>query len=133
MRELRQNLSSLEEYVALVNDVQRPQGYRLVASFADDTPGADGETDAVAVAGFRTGHFLSRGHSLYIDDLSTVPEARRRGHASALLAWLGQEATRLGCAEVSLDSGTGRHDAHRAYLVSGFRITSFHFVRPVGT
>ncbi|HEX5494977.1 MAG TPA: GNAT family N-acetyltransferase [Mycobacteriales bacterium] len=132
MVELRPRLATVERFVSMVNEIQRPQGYRLVASFAENTGAATDAADAVAVAGFRTGHFLSGGHSLYVDDLCTRPDARRRGHASALLAWLDQEAARLGCERVCLDSNTGRHDAHRVYLASGFRITSFHFVRPVG-
>lgn len=142
MRELRGNLNSLDQFLALVNDVQRPQGYRLVAAFAEHAQAADAQaggdtpsgcTDAVAVAGFRAGHYLSRGHCLYVDDLSTLPEARGRGHASRLLAWLGQEATRLGCEQIHLDSGTARHDAHRLYLSSGYSISAFHFLRPVRT
>lgn len=123
MRELRTMLTSVDEFVAVVNDIQRPQGYRLVAAFADDPD------EAVAVAGFRLQHFLSRGDCLYLDDLSTLPEARRSGHATRLLAWLEQEAARLGCRQIHLDSGTARHDAHRLYLSSGMVITSFHFVR----
>lgn len=128
MRELRPRLATVDQFVHAVDVMQRPEGYRLVGSFDDDSPGAD----AVAVAGFRFGHFLSRGQILYIDDLCTLPDARRRGHASALLAWLDREAARLGCDQIRLDSGTGRHDAHRVYLTSGFEITAFHFVRPTG-
>jgi hypothetical protein len=38
-----------------------------------------------------------------------------------------EEAHRFGCAQVHLDSATHRHDAHRLYLRSGYRITAFHF------
>ena len=68
-----------------------------------------------------------------MDDLSTLPAGRRRGHARALLGWLADEAKRLGCDELHLDSGVGanRLDAHRLYLNTGMRITSFHFAKPV--
>lgn len=106
--------------------IQRAEGYRLVGSFDDR-----GERPS-AVAGFRTGHSLAWGHYLYVDDLSTLPEARRRGHAGALMRWLFEEARRLGCDSLHLDSGVGadRADAHRLYLNHGMRITSHHFAAP---
>jgi GNAT superfamily N-acetyltransferase len=125
MRELRPALSSREAFIAQVDDRQRPAGYRLVAC----TP--DGTGPAVAVAGFRQGDNLAWGRHLYIDDLSTLPTARGRGHAGALLVWIHQEAERLGCGEVHLDSGVGaeRLSAHRLYFNSGYRISSHHFRR----
>ena len=108
----------------LVDDVQRAQGYRLVGSFDPDEG-----SSAAAVAGFRGGHNLAWGRFLYVDDLSTAPDARRRGHAGLLMAWLLEEAGRLGCDSLHLDSGVGleRADAHRLYLNHGLRIVSHHF------
>jgi hypothetical protein len=44
-----------------------------------------------------------------------------------------QRPERLGCRKLHLDSGleANRHDAHRRYLNTGMRITSFHFARPL--
>ncbi|HUQ59429.1 GNAT family N-acetyltransferase [Lentzea sp.] len=119
LRELRPHLTSAEELVELVR-AQRREGYRLAASF-------DPAGRVVAVAGFRHITNLYAGPHLYIDDLSTLPPARGQGHASALLRWVDEEARRLGCAGVHLDSGTQRHDAHRLYLGSGYVIPAFHF------
>jgi GNAT superfamily N-acetyltransferase len=131
MRELRPPLRdlSVQEFVRLVNEVQRPEGYRLVGSFV-----GEGEGDAAAVAGFRVVNHLAWGRALYCDDLSTRPEHRRRGHAGALMDWMITEAARLGCSEFHLDSGVGadRQDAHRLYFNKGMRITSYHFVVPLG-
>ena len=68
-----------------------------------------------------------------MDDLSTLPEARGRGHAGALLDWLVAEAGRHGCDELHLDSGVQieRRDAHSLYLGNGYAITAHHFSRPV--
>jgi hypothetical protein len=46
------------------------------------------------------------------------------------LIWLQQEAERLGCHQLHLDSGVGadRAPAHRLYLNTGYRISSHHFV-----
>lgn len=127
MRELRTHLTDAASFAARVDELQRPEGYRLAGAFdADGTP-------AAAVAGFREGHNLAWGHYLYVDDLSTHPGARRRGHGRALLDWLLEEARRRGCDELHLDSGVGdaRADAHRLYLNARLRITSHHFARPV--
>lgn len=39
----------------------------------------------MAVIGFRVLTSFSRGDFLYVDDLSTLPPARRQGHATTLL------------------------------------------------
>jgi GNAT superfamily N-acetyltransferase len=102
--------------------VQRKEGYRIAASF-------DAGGQVVAAAGFRPMTNLYAGSHLYIDDMTTLPSARRQGHAGALLKWVDEEARRLGCTSVHLDSGTHRHDAHRLYLNSGYVIPAFHFSR----
>ncbi|HEX6227979.1 MAG TPA: GNAT family N-acetyltransferase [Solirubrobacterales bacterium] len=128
MRALRDRLPDRESFARQVDELQRPEGYRLVGAFEED------EEDAVAVAGFRAGHSIAWGHYLYVDDLSTRPDARRRGHARALLDWLQEEARRLGCDQLHLDSGVGldRADAHRLYLNAGYVIASHHFAQRVG-
>jgi GNAT superfamily N-acetyltransferase len=121
LSELRPHFSSLERFVAQVNDIQRPEGYRLLASFED------GLEHAAAAAGFRTGHNLPWGFFLYVDDLVTLSSYRGRGHANALMNWLFEEARRLQCDQLHLDSGAHRHDAHRFYLKHRLDISSFHF------
>lgn len=121
MKELRPHLTDAAEFVERVRR-QRAEGYRLAGSFAPD--GA-----VIAIAGFRCGHNLALGRHIYVDDLSTVPSARRQGHATALLHWLDDEARRLGCTQIHLDSATHRHDAHRRYLSSGYIIPALHFAK----
>jgi GNAT superfamily N-acetyltransferase len=125
MRELRPHYADEADFVERVDDVQRAEGYRLVGVFEDET------SHAVAVAGFRVGHMLAWGRFLYVDDLSTLPEARRRGYGMRLLEWLREEAKRLGCEQLHLDSGVGadRTDAHRLYFNAGLAISSLHFAR----
>jgi GNAT superfamily N-acetyltransferase len=125
MKALRTHVADEAELVRVVDDVQRPQGYRLVGAFDAEEPAA------AAVAGFRTGNNLAWGQFLYVDDLATRPEFRRRGLGTALLVWLAREAARLGCEELHLDSGVQleRADAHRLYFNSGLVITAHHFAR----
>ncbi|HEX2414006.1 MAG TPA: GNAT family N-acetyltransferase [Thermoleophilaceae bacterium] len=123
MRALRTHHDDETRFVERVDEIQRPRGYRLVGAFEDGR--------CVAVAGFRVIHNLAWGDTLYVDDLSSLPDSRRRGHGRALLEWCVEEARRLGCSELHLDSGVGpeREDAHRLYFNTGLRITSYHFAR----
>jgi GNAT superfamily N-acetyltransferase len=125
LRALRPHLADAATFARDVDELQRPQGYRIVAAFDD------GRSQASAAAGFRILHSLAYGRFLYVDDLSTLPAARRRGHAGRLLAWLEEEAAREACASLQLDSGVGpeRQDAHRLYFATGMRISSHHFMR----
>lgn len=128
MAALRPQYGDEEQFVRRVDEVQRAEGFRLAGSFDD------GAEQASAAAGFRVLHNLAWGEScLYVDDLSTAPDARRRGHAGALLDWLVEEAGRLGCEELHLDSGTlpERYDAHRLYMNKGLAITAHHFARRI--
>jgi GNAT superfamily N-acetyltransferase len=124
MLALRPRVGDVETFVATVDTVLRPEGYRLAGAFLHDA-----DEHAAAVAGFREVHLLMWGHALYCDDLSTHPEARRKGCAGALLDWMMDEARRLGCGEFHLDSGVQaeRQDAHRLYFDKRMRITSYHF------
>lgn len=124
MHALRPHLADPDAFVRQIDTVQRPAGYRLVGAFGAGP-------DAEAVAGFREQTNTAYGRHLYIDDLSTLPQCRRRGHGRRLLEWVHAEAMRLGITAVHLDSGVGenRQDAHRLYFNTGYRITSYHFVR----
>ncbi len=90
----------------------------------------DAEGDAPAVSVFRVNYYFYRGKNVYIDDLSTLPEARGKGYAGALLDFIKQYAIAQGCANIHLDSGyiKERRDAHRLYLNKGYYLASHHFV-----
>ncbi len=121
MKELRPHLEK-DSFVALIKDMQS-RGYRLI--FIEE----DGK--AIAASGFRFAEHLHWGKLIYIDDLSTLPEARGKGFATALLNHISEIALKNDCGQVHLDSGAnpGRYDAHRLYLKNGFNITSFHFTK----
>jgi|SRR5436190_24358996 len=111
--------------VARRAEEQRAEGYRIAAVIVP------GEPHAPAAAGFRIARNLAWGRHLYVDDLSTLPEARGHGYGAALMDWLIDRARAEGCAELHLDSGVGpeRESAHRLYFGSRLRIASYHFTR----
>lgn len=122
MQTLRPHLAP-DEFLARVKR-QQQSGYRLAM--------LEEGGEVLAVAGFRLGENLAWGRFLYVDDLVTRPDARSRGFGSALLAWLRQEAVAEGCAQLHLDSGMQRKDAHRFYLREGLEATSLHFAERLG-
>ena len=105
-------------FVALVQDMQTT-GYHL--AFIEE----DGK--AAAAIGYRYLHFLFCDKHIYIDDLTTLPDYRGLGFASALLDFVANEARKNGLKTVTLDSGHHRTTAHRLYLNKGYAISAHHF------
>jgi GNAT superfamily N-acetyltransferase len=126
MLELRTNIGPESAFSEHVDKVLRPEGYRVIGFFVKE------DLYAAAVAGFRIVNHLAWGHTLYCDDLGTRFEHRKHGYASQLMDWMIDEARRLDCDELHLDSGVGpdRTDAHRLYFSKRMRISSHHFSRP---
>ncbi len=121
VRQLRPQLDQ-DGFVAQVQR-QFGQGFHAAAIYDAGVP--------CAFAGWRVQEFLATGRHLYVDDLVTDAAARSRGYGKVLLDWLKQEARRLGCVRLQLDSGTQRKDAHAFYLREGLRIEAFHFGIPL--
>jgi GNAT superfamily N-acetyltransferase len=117
VKQLRPHLDE-DSFVALVA-AQRPEGYRVVALYEDETPRG--------YAGFRVMTMLSRGRHVYVDDLVTDEAARSKGIGKALFTWLVEEAKKCGCARLQLDSGVQRHAAHRFYFTRRMAIQAYHF------
>ena len=117
MFELRPHLVQ-SEFLARVHSQQR-EGY-LLARLEDN--GA-----IKAVAGFRLLENLAWGKFLYVDDMVTSADARSCGHGEALFQWLVDYAKTHNCAQLHLDSGVQRFDAHRFYLRHKMQISSHHF------
>jgi GNAT superfamily N-acetyltransferase len=118
VHELRPLLSP-ETYIEMVL-AMLDEGYKMI--FIEQ------KGKAVSFCGYRQTTMFYRGKSIYIDDLCSLPEARGKGHASALLDYVIEEAKNQRLQSIHLDSGHWRHDAHRLYLNKGFIINSHHFV-----
>ena len=107
------------DFLTLIREIQA-SGY--VLAYVE----SDGK--AAAIIGYRYLHFLTHGKHIYIDDLSTLPEARGKGYGSTLLDFVKNEALQRGLKTVTLDSGHHRYDAHRLYLNEGYKIMAHHFL-----
>lgn len=97
---------------------QQKQSYQILAL-------REGEKIPSA-AGFRFAEFLAWGTILYVDDLTTLPEFRGRGHGEKLMNWIIDLAESRGCRGVHLDTGYARHAAHRLYLRKGLHLNCHH-------
>jgi GNAT superfamily N-acetyltransferase len=115
---LRPHLKSADELVRRI-DLQQEAGYQVAGI-------AEGEV-YVSVVGFRPMDTLAWGRIIYIDDLSTVAEARGKGYAGRLLDYVRALAIEQNCDAVHLDSGYTRLDAHRLYLNKGYVLSAHHF------
>jgi GNAT superfamily N-acetyltransferase len=117
MSQLRPKIT-FKQFYPLVQE-QMAEGYRLACVM-------EGET-VLAVAGYRTLKNLAWGKFLYVDDLVTDTNRRSQGVGTYLLSWLKAEAKRKGCAELHLDSGVQRKDAHRFYDREGMNMLGYHY------
>jgi ribosomal protein S18 acetylase RimI-like enzyme len=118
MQQLRPHLTSAEELVTRVRR-QQAEGYRLLALWSARGPRA--------LAGFRLTENLVHGRFLYIDDLVVDAAERSNGLGAILLTHLKDEARRLGCAKLVLDTGIDNVPAQRFYAREGLRNTSLRF------
>jgi GNAT superfamily N-acetyltransferase len=114
--ELRPHLDA-EKFLAQVRR-QEAQSFQILALRSNQ--------EVVSAAGFRVCEFLAWGKVIYIDDLTTVSQARGRGYAGKLLDWLIEHAKASGCTGIHLDTGYGRHAAHRVYLQKGLQLNCHH-------
>ncbi len=118
MQQLRPHLVESD----FVPRVRRMQGEGFHLAFLMDAGAVR------AVAGYRYYDKLFSGKNLYVDDLVSDSTQRSRGHGRALLAWLAGQARAQGCAQLELDSGVQRFEAHRFYLRERMHISAYHFV-----
>lgn len=104
---------------------QQAESYSIVALRA--------EGEVRSAAGFRFAEFLAWGKILYIDDLVTLPNAKARGYAGALMDWLLAHARERECNSVHLDTGYTRHAAHKLYLKKGLRLDCHHLAMDIAS
>lgn len=124
LKELRPHLPEAT-FLPLIREMIE-EGYQLAFIEGDDGY-------ALSVVGFRYLQFTFNGKHFYIDDLSTLPEARGKGYGGRLIDHVCKLGRQKGYDHVTLDSGHQRYAAHRLYLNKGFTIASHHFSRNLST
>lgn len=117
MQALRPHLT-VESFLELTNKM-KDENYTLL--FVEE------KDKGISACGFRYLTSLFDGRYIYIDDLSTLPEARGKGYAGALFDFVVEKAKSEDLKAVHLDSGHQRFDAHRLYLNKGMKIVYHHF------
>lgn len=104
---------------------QQEQGFQILALECNGL--------VKSAAGFRFAEYLAWGKVLYIDDLITMPEEKKRGYAGQLLDWLIAHAQTQNCNGLHLDTGYARHDAHRLYLRKGLQLNCHHLALQISS
>ncbi len=118
MRQLRPAIAA-DAYLPTVKRMMQSDGYQLAALL---------DCGVVrAVAGYRFMEMLYCARILYVDDLNTDDRSRSAGFGKLLMDWLKHEASAHGCAELHLDSGVQREQAHRFYFRERLTISAYHF------
>ncbi len=123
MHELRPHLESEKMFAAQVDNILRPDGYRLVAIFVP------GQEQAVAACGFRLAHNLAWGRHLWVEDLSRLESVAGQGYGEALLNWVKAEANRLGCKQIHANVTVENRGVvmQKLCLNTGFVLSHHHF------
>jgi len=117
LHQVREDLSEN----ALLNKIsqQIKNGYKLAYVIDNE--------QIICVAGFTISENLTRGKHLYIDDFVTDKSVESSSTGKALLDFIKIYAKQQECKSIHLDSGVGRHDAHKFYLSQDLKIESHHF------
>ncbi|TAE33271.1 MAG: GNAT family N-acetyltransferase [Alphaproteobacteria bacterium] len=100
----------------------RAQGYRCIA-YVDETNTYRG------LCGFWYGTRFWCGKFIDIDNFVVDETWRSSGIGKKLLAWVEEEARRLGCQQMGLDCYTTSHEAHKFYMREGYIIRGYHFTK----
>ena len=118
MRELRPHLASKDVFIERWRR-QKSRGYRLLILRQDEQP--------VALAGFRLQENLVHGLHLYVDDLVTCEKVRSSGYGQIMMDRLKEEARKLSCKKLLLDTPLSNVLGHRFYYRQGLFATAFRF------
>lgn len=125
----------LHSFIRLLNkDLSRGQmqaclpemlrhGYRCIAA-RDPVSG-----QTVGISGFWINTKFYCARYLEVDNFVIREDWRDKGVGRAMLRWMEQEAVKLGCTSLVLDSYTHNYLSHRFYFREGFHILGYHFFK----
>lgn len=123
MRELRPHLT---DPIAFGEQLARQHvlGYRLLGAWIGER--------IVGLIGYREMENLLYGRFVYVDDLVIDAGERQRGLGATLVTAVRNEATRLGCRHLVLDTGLHMALAQHFYFRQGLLARGMHFVETLG-
>ncbi|MFZ6678369.1 GNAT family N-acetyltransferase [Undibacterium sp. Tian12W] len=124
MRQLRPQLGDLDSFTQQI-DRQSQQGYRLSGLWQDEK--------LAGLIGFRESENMLYGRHLYVDDLVVAVSLRNSGLGADLLNKVRDEAKRLDCTFIVLDTSLQKPMAQRFYYREGLLATGMRFVQKLGT
>lgn len=121
---IRPHLDSAKMLAAQVDNILRPDGYRIIAIFANET-----DEQAAAACGFRLAHNLAWGRHLWVEDLSRLESHSGHGYGQALFAWVKDEAKRLGCSQIHMNVTVDKrgNSTQKLCLNAGFYLSHHHY------
>lgn len=113
-----------DENFAIFIDEMKDTRYQCITAFDDDN-------NIIATAGFWIGVRFYCGKYMYVNNFVVDNNQRGKGVGSEVMEWLEQEARRLDCKAVVLDSYVTNSAAHKFYFGKGYVISNFHFKKDV--
>jgi GNAT superfamily N-acetyltransferase len=117
---IRQHHTSMKDTdFALFVEEMKDTGYQCIAAY-------EGEK-LVASVGFWIGVRFYCGKYMYVNNFVVSSDERAKGIGSQIMLWLEEEAKRLKCKAVVLDSYVTNSAAHKFYFEKGYVISNFHF------
>ena len=85
----------------------------------------------LATVGFWIGVRFYCGKYMYVNNFVVDNSERENGIGSKVMHWLEEEARRLTCKAVVLDSYVTNSAAHKFYFGKGYVISNFHFKKDI--
>jgi len=107
-----------EDFTLFVSEM-KGTGYQCIGAYEDGK--------LIATVGFWIGVRFYCGKYMYVNNFVVDSNQRGKGIGSQVMEWLEEEAKRLGCKAVVLDSYVTNSAAHRFYFGKGYSISNFHF------
>lgn len=99
--------------------------YRCIAAFVDES--------MVGVSGFWTGTQLWAGKWVEADHVVVDARMRSAGIGAKLMAWIEEEAQRVGCDIARVSMILGKERTHKFYSRSGYADDGLILVKPLST
>ena len=93
--------------------------------------GQNKESPCIALLLLHVGWRLYSGKFMRIDSVAVHPDHRGKTFGKQLVDWTKNEARRLGCSLIMLDSYVDNFDGHRFFYREDFFTRGYHMIHPL--